>query len=123
MELRHRIVSVVRNAFQSRENGPLEKKDLETEISIWGERGFDIDTPSEAIEFSIFGNDLCSGDLGICTSCIAHLERMIDHVRSQGIDAKALPILISPVKDYLEQCHHKASLSDIFRSARLGTRR
>lgn len=122
MELRQRIVNVVKDLLRSQESDRLERKPPETEISLWSERGLDIDTPSQIIECVIFGNDLCSGDLGICMSCLAHLERMIDLVRSQGIDTKALPTLTLPAEDRLGQCYHKTCLSEVFRFASLGSR-
>lgn len=123
MELRQRIVNVVKDLLRSQESDRLKRKPPETETSLWSECGLDIDTPTQIIECVIFGNDLCSGDLGTCMSCLAHLQRMIDLVGSQGIGTKALPILNLLAEDRLGQCHHKISLSDVFKFAGLGSRR
>jgi hypothetical protein len=120
MELRQRIVNAVKDLLRSQESDRMKRKSPETETSLWSEHGLDISTPSQIIECVISGNDLCSGDLGTCMSCLASLKRMIDLVGSKGIDAKALPTLTPPAEERLEQCYHKTSLSDVFRFANLG---
>jgi hypothetical protein len=114
-------VSVAKNVLQSRGHGVVGRAKLSTtETSPWSECGFDTDTSPQVIESFIFGDNLCSDDLGTCISCIAHLEQMIDQVRAQALDAKASPILPSSVEGRLEDCYHKTSLSEHFRFARLG---
>ena len=114
MRTRHQIVSVVKDILRSQGNGVLGRAKHSTETSLWSECGFDADTSLQTIESSIFGNNLYSDDLGTCMSCIAHLERIIDQIRPQRLDAKASPIPES------EGCYHKTSLSEHFKFARLG---
>lgn len=121
MESRHHIVSMIKNILlQSRGNGALERAKISAQTLLWSEWGFDIDTSPGVIESFIFGDSLCSDDLGICISCMAHLERMIDEVGLQRLDAKASPTLIPLMKRRLPDCYHKTSLSENFGFARSG---
>ena len=121
MESRHHIVSMVKNILlQSRGNCALERGKVSAQTLLWSEWGFDIDTSPQVIESFIFGDSLCSDDLGICISCMAHLERMIDEVRSQRLDAKASPTLIPPAEKRLPDCYHRTFLSENFGFARSG---
>jgi hypothetical protein len=122
MELRQRIVNGITDSLQRQETGCLERDTSGTKPSLWTEYGLGVNAPSQVIVSIMFGNNLCSDDLGICMSCITHLKRMVDAVGSQAIDA-ALPILALPVKDRSTQCYHKTSLSDVFRFASLGSPR
>lgn len=95
-------MAVAKDILQNRENRLLEKGEPSTETLLWGECGFDTDTSSLAIESFLFGNRLCSADLGTCISCIAHLNRVIDQFGLQGLDVRGPPILTSPADDRLE---------------------
>ena len=113
MRARHQIVCIIWEILQDRQNGVLGRVKHPIETSLRTECGFDADTSTQVIEYSIFGGSLDRDDLGTCMSCIAHLERMIDQVRPQSPDAEASPI------PEVEGCYHKTFLSDHFRFARL----
>lgn len=114
MKARHQIVTAIREILQNRRIGVLGRAKYPIETLLWSECGFDADTSPQVIESSIFGDSLDRDDLGTCMSCIAHLERMIDQVGPQRLDAEASPI------PGLEGCYHKTPLSEYFKFARLG---